>query len=130
MKIVSRFGRRCRNRLFHYKKPSMTITTTAPLRVTDNDNENHCQIIIQPDYTSIRVSDPEARIFGSDQGPTRVFGEAYIGTPQPINPIRPARAKKTASGRTLEVISKIGFSFEIKAKPRLNPQAYACMSRT
>jgi hypothetical protein len=30
----------------------------------------------------------------------------------------------------LEVISKFGFSVEIKTRPRINPQAYSSMSRT
>jgi hypothetical protein len=29
----------------------------------------------------------------------------------------------------LEAISKLGFSVEIKARPRINPQAYSSMSR-
>jgi hypothetical protein len=49
------------------------------------------------------VSDSEMRIFGSAQGRTRVCGEVYAGTPQPLNPRRtPSRAKKTISGRTLD----------------------------
>jgi hypothetical protein len=32
------------------------------------------------------VSESEMRIFVSDQGPTRVCGEAYRGTPQPPSP--------------------------------------------
>jgi hypothetical protein len=32
--------------------------------------------------------------------------------------------------KPLEAISKSGFSFEIKAKPRINPQAYFSMART
>jgi len=35
--------------------------------------------------------------------------------------------KKPFVGKTL--ISSLGFSFEIKAKPRINPQAYLSMSR-
>jgi hypothetical protein len=40
----------------------------------------------------------EMRIFGSGQGRTRVFGEAYIRTPQAKNPRRTmTRIKKTIS---------------------------------
>ena len=38
--------------------------------------------------------------------------------------------KDAVRGRTIEGISKLGFSVEIKARPRSNPQAYSSMSRT
>jgi hypothetical protein len=38
--------------------------------------------------------------------------------------------KEQASRVMQEAITKLKFSFEIKAKPRLNPQAYYSMSRT
>lgn len=42
------------------------------------------------------------RIFCSDQGRTKVYGEAYIGTPQPLNLRRtPVRGKKTLLGQAL-----------------------------
>ena len=46
------------------------------------------------------------------------------------NPVKIGSGPAAVIPTLLKAISKLGFSVEIKARPRINPQAYSSMSRT